>query len=73
MSCQAVPSELVALGLFFTPGIAATIYALIRGRGNIGDGFSHLLTDVSQGYFQPDVGGKNIPTAEGSLSDLAGD
>lgn len=28
---------------------------------------------VSQGYLQPDVGGKNIPTAEGELSDLAGD
>jgi hypothetical protein len=26
-----------------------------------------------QGYFQPDVGGKNIPVAEGELSDLAGD
>lgn len=48
-------------------------YALIRGRGNFKDGFSHLLTDVSQGYFQPDVGGKNIPTAQGSLSDLSGE
>jgi hypothetical protein len=28
---------------------------------------------VSQGYFQPDVGGKTIPVAEGELSDLAGD
>jgi hypothetical protein len=26
-----------------------------------------------QGYFQPDVGGKNIPVAQGELSDLAGD
>jgi len=28
---------------------------------------------ASQGYLQPDVGGANIPTAEGELSDLAGD
>ena len=27
----------------------------------------------SQGYFQLDVGGANIPTATGELSDLAGD
>ena len=32
-----------------------------------------LLTQVSQGYFQPDVGGRTIPTAQGELSDLAGD
>lgn len=32
-----------------------------------------LLTEVSQGYFQPDVGGANIPVAKGELSDLAGD
>jgi len=28
---------------------------------------------LSQGYFQPNVGGENIPTAQGELSDLAGD
>ena len=28
---------------------------------------------VSQGYLQPNVGGESIPTAEGELSDLAGD
>jgi cytochrome P450 len=27
----------------------------------------------TQGYFQPDLGGANIPTAAGELSDLAGD
>eukprot|EP00887_Chlorella_sp_A99_P005162 scaffold40.g5162.t1 len=37
------------------------------------DGLSHLITALSQGYLQPNVGGKNIPTAEGDLSDLAGD
>jgi len=45
----------------------------VRGKGNLSDGLSRLLTDVSQGYFQPDVGGKNIPVAQGELSDLAGD
>ena len=32
-----------------------------------------MLTEFSQGYFQPNVGGKNIPVAQGELSDLAGD
>ncbi|KAF6259067.1 cytochrome P450 [Scenedesmus sp. NREL 46B-D3] len=32
-----------------------------------------MLTQFSQGYFQPNVGGKNIPVAQGELSDLAGD
>ncbi|GIL44064.1 hypothetical protein Vafri_1625 [Volvox africanus] len=63
----------VAVGLFFAPGLAALVYAYFRGKGNLTDGLSRLLTEVSQGYFQPDVGGKNIPVAEGELSDLAGD
>lgn len=61
------------VALFFAPGAMALVYAAIRGKGNLRDGLSHLLTDVSQGYFQPDVGGENIPVAEGQLSDLAGD
>ncbi|KAL4853371.1 Cytochrome P450 97B2 [Chlorella vulgaris] len=64
---------LVGLAIFFSPSVAALIYAYVKGKGNIGDGLSRLLTDVSQGYFQPDVGGKNIPVAQGELSDLAGD
>ena len=32
-----------------------------------------MLTELSQGYFQPDVGGENIPVSQGELSDLAGD
>jgi hypothetical protein len=104
----------VGLGLFFTPSILATIYAGVIGKGNVKDGFSKLLTQVSnacdvvlarcelclpspsnthrgikcgvvcpnmcvacqqvsQGYFQPNVGGENIPSATGELSDLAGD
>eukprot|EP00884_Botryococcus_braunii_P017893 jgi/Botrbrau1/4788/Bobra.0325s0010.1 len=70
-TCMA--GELVGLGLFFTPGLLATAYAFYRGKGSLKEGFSFLLTDTFQGYFQPDVGGANIPVAEGQLSDLAGD
>ena len=47
-------------------------YSFWRGKGNVRDGFSRLLTEVSQGYFQPNVGGETIPVAEGELSDLVG-
>lgn len=66
-------STAAGIAAFFAPGAAALVYAAIRGKGNMRDGLSRLLTDISQGYFQPDVGGKNIPVAEGELSDLAGD
>ena len=101
------------LGLFFTPSILATIYAGVIGKGNVKDGYSKLLTQVSS---RSDVlfpkcalsllglrnltsdaghltacatllsadrsaratssrmlGGENIPSATGELSDLAGD
>lgn len=67
------PATAIGVATFFAPGAAAAAYALYRGKGNFKDGFSHLLTDISQGYFQPNVGGENIPIAEGDLSDLAGD
>ncbi|KAK9834172.1 hypothetical protein WJX81_005149 [Elliptochloris bilobata] len=51
----------------------ALAYAFVKGKGNLRDGLSRLLTEVSQGYLQPDMGGESIPTAEGELSDLAGD
>lgn len=63
----------LGVALFFTPSILAVIYAYFKGKGNISDGLSRMLTEFSQGYFQPDVGGKNIPVAQGELSDLAGD
>ena len=43
------------------------------GKGNLKDGLSRVLTELSQGYLQPDVGGKNIPVSQGELSDLVGD
>lgn len=64
---------LLGTGLFFAPGAAILAYAFFKGKGNLTDGLSKLLTEVSQGYFQPSMGGENIPVAEGELSDLAGD
>lgn len=66
-------SELAAVGAFFTPGLLTAAYALYLGKGNISDGASAILNKVGQGYFQPNVGGANIPVADGALSDLAGD
>ena len=70
--CSAA-STLLGVSLFFTPGLAGLAYAYYKGRGNLSDGLSKLLDEVSAGYFQPNVGGANIPVSEGALSDLAGD
>lgn len=70
--CSAT-STAVGLGIFFTPSVVAVIYAYFKGKGNVKDGLSRLLTEVTQGYFQPNVGGESIPVAQGELSDLAGD
>lgn len=71
-TCSAT-STAVGVGIFFTPSIIAVIYAYFKGKGNVKDGLSRLLTEVTQGYFQPNVGGESIPVAQGELSDLAGD
>ena len=71
-TCSAT-STAIGVGIFFTPSIVAVIYAYFKGKGNIKDGLSRLLTEVTQGYFQPNVGGESIPVAQGELSDLAGD
>ena len=71
VSCS-VSGQVIGWGLFFTPGLLAVTYAFVRGKGNVRDGLSRLLTDISQGYFQPDVGGETIPVAQGELSDLVG-
>ncbi|GAX76234.1 hypothetical protein CEUSTIGMA_g3678.t1 [Chlamydomonas eustigma] len=66
-------SDLLPVAAFLTPGLSTIVYAYFKGKGNLKDGLSRVLTEVSQGYFQPNVGGENIPIAEGELSDLAGD
>lgn len=66
-------STLVPVGLFLTPGLLIVATGFVKGKGNLSDGLSRLLTEVSQGYFQPNVGGESIPVAQGELSDLAGD
>jgi hypothetical protein len=71
-STRALPIEAIGWGLFFTPGLAGLAYAAIRGKGDLKDGLSHLLTLLSQGYLQPDVGGKDIPEAGGDLSEFTG-
>ena len=35
---------LVGLGIFFTPSIVAVIYAYFKGKGNVKDGLSRMLT-----------------------------
>ena len=40
--------QLVGLGIFFSPSIAALVYAYWKGKGNLTDGLSRLLTDISQ-------------------------
>jgi hypothetical protein len=69
---HALSPEAIGWGLFFTPGLAALVYSAIKGNGNVQDGFSHLITLLSQGYLQPDAGGKEIPVAEGDLSEFTG-
>lgn len=39
-------SQLLGVGLFFTPGMLALAYAFVKGRGNLRDGLSRLLTEV---------------------------
>lgn len=44
----ALSPDALGWALFFTPGAAALGYSLVKGKGNLRDGFSHLITDVSQ-------------------------
>ncbi len=41
------PSDLIGVGLFFTPGAALLAWATFKGRGNTRDGLSRLLTEAS--------------------------
>ena len=63
---------LTGVALFFTPGALLAAYSVYRGNGNFADGFSRVITELSQGYFNPNAGGATVPVCEGELSDLAG-
>lgn len=45
VACNALP-DLTGVALFFAPGMATALYALIKGKGNIKDGASRMLTEV---------------------------
>jgi hypothetical protein len=42
----ALQGQLLGAALFFTPGALALAYAFVKGRGNLRDGLSRLLTEV---------------------------
>lgn len=42
-----VKDTAIGLGVFFTPSVLATIYAYFKGKGNLSDGFSRMLTEVT--------------------------
>lgn len=42
----------IGLGIFFTPSVLATIYAYFKGKGNLTDGFSRMLTEVPLAYHE---------------------
>lgn len=46
---HALSPEVLGVGLFLTPGMLALVYSAIKGKGNVKDGFSHLVTVLSQG------------------------
>lgn len=48
MSQLADASSLLPVVAFFTPGLLTLLYAFIKGKGNLSDGLSRLLTEVSQ-------------------------
>lgn len=49
IAAHALSPEALGVGLFFTPGILALVYSAVQGKGNVKDGFSHLVTVLSQG------------------------
>lgn len=69
--CRAdLGDALVGLGLFFSPSAVFALYALVIGKGDFGQGLSVALTQISRGYFQPNLGGDKVPVCDGELKDL---
>jgi hypothetical protein len=67
LTTSATLSDLIPIAAFLTPGISTLVYAYFKGKGNLKDGLSRLLTEVSQGYFQVRLGSQlstcNAPSA----------
>lgn len=66
-------SILIGAGCFFTPGALFFLYAFIIGKGDFQHGLSLALSQISRGYFQPELGGPNVPICDGKFSDLMSD
>jgi len=61
-----------AVGLFLTPGACIAAYATWLGGGNFREGASQLLTRVSAGYLQLDLGGPDVPAVDAEVDVLDG-
>lgn len=71
LNCQgSLGSVLMGIGLFLMPGALFCMYALVTGKGDLGHGMSVALTQISRGYFQPELGGSKVPVCDGKFSDL---
>lgn len=66
-------AALVGVGLFFTPGVLLCAYALVVGKGDFRHGFSVVLSQITRGYFQPELGGPKVPICDGHITDLMSD
>lgn len=49
------------------------VYAAVQGKGDLRDGFSRIVTQLSAGYFQPNLGGENVPAVDADVSVLDGE
>lgn len=69
---DALPAAVIGCGVFLTPGLLLLAYAAVRGGGNVRNGVSHVMTELSQGFLQPDLGGKDMVEAEADLDEFTG-
>ena len=67
---DALTSLAVGVGLFLTPGLVFCLYAFVVGQGDLKHGFSVALSQITRGYFQPELGGPKVPVCDGKMSDL---
>ena len=69
---QALPDWVPGLALFLSPGALLAVYAAYLGGGDLRDGSSRLVTQLSAGYLQPDLGGPNVAAVDADISVLDG-